>query len=675
MTLEDEITYLKGVGPARAKLYTKLGIQSVFDLLYHFPRSYVDMSSPTFLSQAILDEYNTICVTIKKKYPEQHIRQRFSIYKATAFDETGEITILIYNNDYLFKQLVEGEEFILNGKITGNIIKREISSPLIVSADCSEKIIPNYHLTEKLTNQAVRMHLKSAFELLDNEVPETLPKWVLQKYNLCALRYALEMIHFPTDNEVLKSARYRLAFEELLTLQLGLIMLKNGSREMTGAVMMPADISEFYSSLPFELTNAQKSAIADCIKDMCRNYPMNRLVQGDVGSGKTAVAAAACYFAYKNGFQSALMAPTEILASQHYQTLSEFLAPIGVSCCLLTGSLTPKQKRDLKERIKSGEYAVVVGTHALVVSSTEFSRLGLVITDEQHRFGVKQRATLAEKGENPHTLVMSATPIPRTMALIVYGDLDISVLNELPKGRQPIETYAVLGKLRNRAYGFIRDRLDEGRQGYIICPMIDENDMELQSVTAYAKGLSSFFAGYTIGTLHGKLPPREKEQIMQDFKDKKIDLLVSTTVVEVGVDVPNSVIILIENAERFGLSQLHQLRGRVGRGKHKSYCILVTDSPSPDSAKRLKLMTKTSDGFVVAEQDLKMRGPGDFFGSRQHGLPELKLADVINDTELLKLTRGCAEHILKMDNSLSKTENKLLKSAVEKLFSEKTALN
>lgn len=675
MKLSDSITYLKGVGSARAELYQKLGISTVNDLLYHFPRSYTDLSTPIFISQAVLDEYNTVCVTVKRKLPEARIRQRFSIYKAVAYDESGEITIVIYNSDYLFKQLSEGETYILNGKITGNFLKREIASPIIVSADSDDKILPNYPLTEKLTQQMVRAHVKNAFELLDTELPETLPKWILQKYNLCALRYALETVHFPKDSEELKAARYRLAFEELLTLQLGLILLKNGSREQTGAVMNDITINEFYSSLPFELTGAQKKAIADCTHDMCLEHPMNRLIQGDVGSGKTAVAAAACYFSYKNGFQSALMAPTEILAAQHYQTLNSFLSPIGVRVCLLTGSLTPRQKKELKEKIACGEYDVVVGTHALVVSSTEFLNLGLVITDEQHRFGVKQRATLSAKGKNPHTLVMSATPIPRTMALIVYGDLDISVLDELPRGRQPIETYAVSGKLRSRAFGFVRDRLDEGRQGYVVCPMIEENDMELQSVTAYAKSLEKQFAGYNIGVLHGKLPAKEKDKIMQEFKEHRIDLLVSTTVVEVGVDVPNSVIIVIENAERFGLSQLHQLRGRVGRGKYKSYCILITDNPTPECAKRLKTMTKTSDGFVIAEQDLKLRGPGDFFGSRQHGLPEMKLADVVNDIELLKTTRACAEHILMMDKTLKKEENARLKKAVARLFDENNAMN
>ncbi len=675
MRLSDNINYLKGVGPARAQLYSKLGINTIYDLLHHFPRSYTDLSSPVYISQAILDEYNTICVTIERKYGVIRVRKGLDIYKATAYDESGEITIVLFNNEYLFAALKEGETYYLNGKITGNFVNREIGSPIVLKADSESKILPNYPLTDKLTNQMVRNHIKSAFSVLDTELPEVLPKWLMQKYNLCALRYALEMIHFPKNEEDIKRARYRLAFDELLNLQLGLIMLKNGSRELTGANMKNIAIDEFYSSLPFELTNAQKRAIAECCNDMCHEYPMNRLVQGDVGSGKTAVAAACCFFAHKNGFQSALMAPTEILASQHYKTLESFLNPLGVKVALLTGSLTQKQKTVLKEQIRNGEYDVVVGTHALVQDTTQFKNLGLVITDEQHRFGVKQRATLSAKGENPHTLVMSATPIPRTMALIVYGDLDISVLDELPKGRQPIETFAVLGKIRTRAYSFIKDRLEEGRQGYIVCPMIDENEMDLKSVTEYAKELEKYFLGFNIGVLHGKLKPAQKDQIMLDFKNQKIDLLVSTTVVEVGVDVPNAVIILIENAERFGLSQLHQLRGRVGRGDAKSYCILVTDNNSPECAQRLKLMTKTNDGFVISQYDLKLRGPGDFFGARQHGLPQMKVADLVNDLELLKITRQCAEHILTMDKDLSREENRLLKRSVDILFNSDNAMN
>ena len=436
--------------------------------------------------------------------------------------------------------------------------------------------------------------------------------------------------------------------------------------------MKNIQIDDFYNSLPFELTKGQQDAVNDCVQDMCKGSPMNRLVQGDVGSGKTAVAAGAAFFAYKNGFQTALMAPTEILAVQHYETLSGFLEPLGVKIALLTGSLTPKQKTNLKQQIANGEYNVVVGTHALVQQTTEFYKLGLVITDEQHRFGVEQRAALAKKGQNPHKLVMSATPIPRTLALMIYGDLDISILRELPKGRQPVETYAVTGKLRERAFGFVKDRLDEGRQAYIVCPMIDESEMDLQDVKSYARKLQEgSFKDYKIGLLHGKLSPAEKEQVMNEFKEHKTDLLVSTTVIEVGVDVPNSAVMVIENADRFGLSQLHQLRGRVGRGRYKSYCILITDNVSEESRKRLKILSKIHDGFKISEEDLKLRGPGDFFGSRQHGLPVMKIADMSADLETLKQAQKAAQEITSADPMLNDPENRGLKQLALMLFKDK----
>ena len=455
-----------------------------------------------------------------------------------------------------------------------------------------------------------------------------------------------------------------------------MFLLKNSNKLQTGCKMKNTPINEFNESLPFTLTDSQLLAIKECTQNMCENSPMNRLIQGDVGSGKTAVAAACCYFSHKNNFQSALMAPTEILANQHFNTLTEFLSPLGVKCCLLTGSLTPKQKSSIKKEISRGTYSVIVGTHALVQQTTVFKNLGLVITDEQHRFGVNQRATLAQKGNNPHTLVMSATPIPRTLALMIYGDLDISVLNELPKGRQPIETYAVTGKLRERAFNFIKQQLNQKRQAYIVCPAIDENENELKSVKSYAEKISkTSFKDYKIGLLYGKLSALEKDEIMSEFKDGKIDLLVSTTVVEVGVDVPNATVMLIENAERFGLSQLHQLRGRVGRGKYKSYCILVTDNVTEESKKRLKVLSKTSDGFVIAKQDLALRGPGDFFGNRQHGLPELKIASMSEDLDVLKDAQKIAEEILKEDSSLSMPQNKELSKLVRNLFEEHEKFN
>ena len=669
--MENEITYLKGVGPKRAECYNKLGINTVFDLLNHFPRSYLDFSHPLTIEEASKnnEEAHAIKGTVVKKLPEARIKKGLSIYKAIFTDDQTDLTIVIYNSEFSFRQLEVGKEYILYGKITGNLIRHEITNPLVLPIDFPDKIQPVYSLTEGLSQNLLRQAIHNALLAFNNEIYEPMPKKIMQKYGLCSLNYAMENIHFPKDFHSCEIAKKRLVFDELLILQIGMYILKNRTENSTGCQMQQQSLSEFYNALPFELTDCQKNAIKDCAADMCKNYPMNRLVQGDVGSGKTAVAAGAAFFAYQNGFQTAIMAPTEILATQHYQTLSEFLEPLGVKVALLTGSLTPKQKRILKEQIANGEYNVVAGTHALVQQTTEFKNLGLVITDEQHRFGVEQRQALATKGKNPHKLVMSATPIPRTLAMMIYGDLDLSILNELPKGRQPVETYAVTGKLRKRAFGFVKDRLNEGRQGYIVCPMIDENEMDLQDVKSYAKKLSEEdFKDYKVGLLHGKLTAVEKDKIMTDFKSHKIDLLVSTTVIEVGVDVPNAVIIVIENADRFGLSQLHQLRGRVGRGKFHSYCILITDNVNEESRKRLKILSKISDGFKISEEDLKLRGPGDFFGNRQHGLPPLKIANMSSDYEVLKLVQKVADEIVSNDPKLSNPENRELKQLAMKLF-------
>ena len=669
--MENEITYLKGVGPKRAECYNKLGINTVFDLLNHFPRSYLDFSHPLTIEEASKnnEEAHAIKGTVVKKLPEARIKKGLSIYKAIFTDDQTDLTIVIYNSEFSFRQLEVGKEYILYGKITGNLIRHEITNPLVLPIDFPDKIQPVYSLTEGLSQNLLRQAIHNALLAFNNEIYEPMPKKIMQKYELCSLNYAMENIHFPKDFHSCEIAKKRLVFDELLILQIGMYILKNRTENSTGCQMQQQSLSEFYNALPFELTDCQKNAIKDCAADMCKNYPMNRLVQGDVGSGKTAVAAGAAFFAYQNGFQTAIMAPTEILATQHYQTLSEFLEPLGVKVALLTGSLTPKQKRILKEQIANGEYNVVAGTHALVQQTTEFKNLGLVITDEQHRFGVEQRQALATKGKNPHKLVMSATPIPRTLAMMIYGDLDLSILNELPKGRQPVETYAVTGKLRKRAFGFVKDRLNEGRQGYIVCPMIDENEMDLQDVKSYAKKLSEEdFKDYKVGLLHGKLTAVEKDKIMTDFKSHKIDLLVSTTVIEVGVDVPNAVIIVIENADRFGLSQLHQLRGRVGRGKFHSYCILITDNVNEESRKRLKILSKISDGFKISEEDLKLRGPGDFFGNRQHGLPPLKIANMSSDYEVLKLVQKVADEIVSNDPKLSNPENRELKQLAMKLF-------
>ncbi len=672
--LEKPINYLKGVGPKRAELYEKLGVFNVYDLLNYFPRDYIDYTDFIDIKDSIMNENCVVRGRVVKKLSPARIRKGLTVYKMIVTDDTADLTVVIYNSEFLFNQFSLDNEYIFYGKITGSIVRKEINSPLMIAADCEDKIQPIYPLTEGLTQNLLRQTIHNAFASFDKEIYEPMPKNIMRENSLCSLEFALKNIHFPKDVHSCELAKKRLVFDELLTLQLGMYLLKKKTRSQTGCSMKNVSVDDYYNSLPFELTNGQKSAIEDCTLDMQKNFPMNRLVQGDVGSGKTAVAAGSAYFAARNGFQTALMAPTEILAIQHYETLKNFLEPLGVKTCLLTGSFTAKQKRVVKQEILDGEYQVVVGTHALVQQSTEFQNLGLVITDEQHRFGVEQRAVLASKGNNPHKLVMSATPIPRTLALMIYGDLDLSILKELPKGRQPIETYAVTGKLRERAFGFVRDRLDEGRQGYIVCPMIDENELDLQDVKTYAKKLSDGeFKNYRVGLLHGRLSANDKEKIMRQFKAHEIDLLVATTVVEVGVDVPNAVIMLVENADRFGLSQLHQLRGRVGRGEHKSYCILVTDNVTEESKRRLKVLSKTSDGFKISEEDLKLRGPGDFFGSRQHGLPKMKIADMSQDTEILYAAQNTARRITDDDPELEKSENKGLKEIAERLFDKKTA--
>ncbi|MCI5905749.1 MAG: ATP-dependent DNA helicase RecG [Oscillospiraceae bacterium] len=675
MDINSPITELSGVGEKRAALYKKLNIFTVGDLLCHYPRSYIDYSSPVSIAESQLNEHSVIKARVIKKIPAARIRQGLVIYKVVVTDDSDNMTIVLYNNRFAYEALSEGEEYIFSGKVTGNLLRREMNTPIFIKASEPQKLRPVYSLTEGLTSNMVITNVTQALDSVDEiAFADHIPHFIRQKYSLAAFEYSLRNIHFPADSNIAEAAKKRLAFDELLTLQLGMFLMKSRSRTLTGCKMSGGGglMKEFQSGLPFELTLAQVRASEEIIADMCRDYPMNRLVQGDVGSGKTAVAAAAALFAQKNGCQTALMAPTEILARQHYKTLTDLLAPHGVKVCCLTGSLTPKQRKVLGEQIANGEFDVITGTHALISGSTEFKRLGLVIMDEQHRFGVNQRARLAEKGENPHRLVMSATPIPRTLALIIYGDLDISVLDELPKGRRKIETFAVTDKLRSRACGFVKKQIDEGRQAYIVCPMIEEGESELVSAKGYAEKLAKGeFNGYTIGILHGKMSSQEKDEVMGRFKSGEIQLLVATTVVEVGVDVPNASVIMIENAERFGLSQLHQLRGRVGRGQYQSYCILVAGAVNDEIRERLKIMTETSDGFKISEYDLKLRGAGDFFGERQHGLPEMRIADAAADRELISKAQNAAKDIMEESPDLSKFP--LLKSDIDRMFSSGAA--
>ena len=677
--LNDSIQYLKGVGEKRAKLYQKLGVETIYSLLRFFPRAYLDYSETKPIGECAIGEVCCVRASVYKKQGEQRIRKGLSLFKVFVTDGQDDLTITIFNSKYAFEALEIGREYCFYGKLQGNLLRREMNSPSFLDPSAENAVKAIYPLTEGLTNNMVSKSVKQALTLWGDQLEDVLPSSIREQESLCHLRYAYENIHFPADQHALAISKQRLVFEELLTLQLGLGLLKTQNRERTGVHIAPTDMRVFEQALPFRLTNSQKRAINDGLRDFQGSTPMNRLVQGDVGSGKTMVACALAYAAAKSGYQTAIMAPTEILAIQHQDTFTHTLDGLGIRCVLLTGSLTAKQKSALREQIAAGEADVVIGTHALIQETVRFHRLGLVVTDEQHRFGVNQRAKLAQKGENPHRLVMSATPIPRTLALIIYGDLDVSVIEQPPAGRLPVKTYFITSKKRARAYHFIREHIAEGRQAYIVCPLIEKSDAanaetasELHAVNSYAKSLEQTeLRDVRTGILHGKMKPAEKERIMLAFKNHELDLLVSTTVIEVGVDVPNAVIILIENAENFGLSQLHQLRGRVGRGEIQSHCILVSDNRSEQTLERLKIMTQSSDGFYISEQDLKQRGPGDFFGERQHGLPALKIANMAEDMVVLRHTQAIAAAILADDPRLSKPEHAGLHKLVDELFAQK----
>ena len=661
----DNITYLKGVGEKRAKILNKLGIFTVGDLLRSFPRDYVDFSEPTAISELNPEENGVFSgLVIKKLRP--YITRSFSIFKLVVSDNTDNILITIFNSKYIFDSLEEGQEYIFSGKIKGTILAKECQSPVFIRATDKNLLTPKYHLSDGISAKVMAGCVKNALEKC--EVNDLLPLYIRESYCLTEYKRALYDVHFPENRDRLIDGRRRFAFEEMLTLQLGMKLMKGRGKKLTPSVMTERDMSDFFGSLSFSPTNAQLRSIKECIGDMESGSPMNRLLQGDVGSGKTLVAAALCCYAAKNGYQSALMAPTEILAVQHYNTLEKLLSPLGISVALLTGST---EKKPVYAAIEKGEAQVVVGTHAIIQSGVNFRNLGLVITDEQHRFGVGQRTLLSSKGTAPHTLVMSATPIPRTLAFVIYGDLEVSVLDEMPKGRIPIKTYGVDSSFRERIYKFIRKHIEMGLQAYIVCPLVEESEGgsdKAAAVKYYEELKKGYFSDIEIGLLHGKMKQAEKDKVMTSFKSGGIKLLISTTVIEVGVDVPNAVIMVVENAERFGLSQLHQLRGRVGRGKEQSYCILITDSKSDYTKARIDTMVRTADGFEIANEDLKLRGPGSFFGARQHGLPELKIADLSNDVHLIKETGELAEKIIKSDPKLEKPEHKGLKALTERLF-------
>lgn len=688
LNLNSPVTELPRIGEQRAKKLQKLGLDSAGDLLYWFPREYQDLRE--IYSVADAPEDIPCCVTgiVAASPVTQLIRQGLLITKVRIVDDRAILDVTFFNQSYVRNALIPGNTYIFYGTVQREGNRYTMSNPMFEQErkrHFTGRIMPVYPLTAGITNyimsEAVRQVLVQCGRSIDEPLPETLR----QEHQLMEAGKALQNVHFPADFDSLEAARRRLVFEELFFLSLGLAMMKTRRREEAALSCQPCDLDEYLSTLPFTLTNAQRRTIEEAMRDMCSGVPMNRLVQGDVGSGKTVVAAACGWLMAKNGGQSALMVPTEILAEQHYQTLAPLLERSGLRVALLTGSMKAKQKRDVYERLELGMVDLLIGTHALISDGVHFQRLGLVITDEQHRFGVGQRAKLADKGKNaegitPHVLVMSATPIPRTLALIIYGDLEVSVIDEKPAGRQEIDTFLIGEDKRQRLYGFIRKQVDEGHQVYIVCPSVSEETAlekgtltaaELKAVEEYAEELQKdCFPDFSVGLVHGKLKPKAKEQVMSRFAQGEVDILVSTTVIEVGVDVPNATLMVIENAERFGLSQLHQLRGRVGRGTAKSYCILVSDNRNAETRNRMKVLCSTNDGFKISEEDLKLRGAGDFFGTRQHGLPQLRVADLSGDLRTLQEAREAAEKLLLQDCELSQPDNQGVLHRVRRLFDQ-----
>ena len=671
ISLDTSIQYLTGVGPKRAALYQKLDIHTVRDLLYYFPRSYIDLTAPCDIAAMPLFEQCAVRARVVAKSAPQYIRRGMTLFRVKVADDSGSMVITFFNVKYAVEALKYDTEYIFYGRSGGTLTRREMASPSIYPADLPNALIPVYPLTQGLSSKMVGANIAQALQLLGEELDDPIPAFIRQEYHLCHLQFALRNIHLPTDRESAEIARRRLIFEELLMLALSLRSVRDDTYTQTSYVCGKADLQPFFDQLPFTLTGAQQRAIDQVRQDLAKNTPMNRLVQGDVGSGKTMVAAAASYIAFQNHYMSALMAPTEILAQQHYHGLSRLLEPLGMRLGLLCGSMTAKEKRDIKERIALGMVDLIIGTHALISKDVDLPNLALVVTDEQHRFGVRQRASLSEKSNHPHTLVMSATPIPRTLALMIYGDLDVSSIDELPPNRQPVKTYVISSKIKERAYNFLKDHLDRGLQGYIVCPLVEAMETtpaNLQNAEEYADKLARGpFQNYRVGVLHGKMRAKDREAIMQQFASGEIQLLVSTTVIEVGVDVPNAVIMMVENAERFGLSQLHQLRGRVGRGSVQSYCILISDTQNPDTKQRLQVLHQTNDGFKVAEYDLKARGPGDFLGKRQHGLPQLKIADLSSSMDTMEQVQQAAQRI--HEHPLSAGEKALLQQRIQHILS------
>ena len=678
LTPDTPVRYLKGVGPKTAERFEKLGILTLADLLCHYPRRYLDFSRPYSIAEAPLDTECVVKAEVFAKPAGRILPGGRRMERITAGDDVSSLEVTWFNNPYAAQKLELGQEYYFQGVVTGGMLRRQMVNPQVrtemqIQSAPFEAVYPQ---TEGLTSSAIG---KCVRQLLPHAelLPDPLPPAMLQKYRLLPKAEAVRAIHCPKTEDEAFAARRRLIYEELLILQLGIGRMKNRGAAATGAPMRPLDPEPFWASLPFSPTGAQRRAVGEILTDMAGDTSMNRLLQGDVGSGKTLVAAAAIWACIRSGYQAALLAPTEILASQHAENLNRLLAPFGMRVALLTGGMKAAVRRTTLTAIREDQADLVVGTHAILSEGVEFARLGLAVVDEQHRFGVRQRGMLAEKAENPHLLVMSATPIPRTLGLLLYGDLDISILDELPPGRKPVKTRCITGKKRRDLYGFLDREIGAGRQVYIVCPAIEDTpDGGLNAVKTYYEDVAkALLPERRVGLMHGKLKPKEKAAVMEDFKEGRLDALVSTTVIEVGVDVPNATVMVIENAERYGLSALHQLRGRVGRGAAESWCFLVSDNAGENVQKRLKFLCSTSDGFAVAQYDLETRGPGDFFGSRQHGLPTLQIADLMNDTRTLHAAQSEAALLLAEDPLLTRPEHALLAQQVQQMFEKAGALN
>ncbi len=667
INLEEDVKYTKGVGPKKVELLNKLGIFTLKDLITYYPRTYEDRSKPKFLydcgdGEEVLVEV-IACSTVNNVRLKGKTMQRLIVR-----DETASATVTWFNQPYLKDKFIIGQKYKIYGKISKKLGKITFNSPMFDEGEQNKntgRIIPIYPLTFSLSQNVLRKIIEEAIKKVYGKLEETLPEYILKENQLQNINDATKFIHFPNEFKDFNIARKRLVFEELLSVQLALLMLKNKYKTNKNGIKFSeeAKMSDVINTLPFKLTKAQLRVLEEIDRDMEADKNMNRLLQGDVGSGKTVVAMCSAYKAVKSGYQVAIMAPTAILATQHLENFKKILEKVNIRCELLISGITKKQKESILKRLENGEIDILIGTHAIIEDNVKFKKLGLVVTDEQHRFGVKQRMKIAQKGKNPDVLVMTATPIPRTLALILYGDLDISIIDELPPNRKEIETYAVNKNMTQRVNNFIEKQLKEGRQAYIVCPLVEENEeMDLKSVEKlYEEYSKEIFPQYKVQYIHGKMKQKEKDEIMKSFKEGKIDILISTTVIEVGVDVPNSNIMVVENAERFGLAQLHQLRGRVGRGEYKSYCVLKYEGKSDTTRKRMQVMTQTNDGFIISEKDLELRGAGDFFGTMQHGLPEFKIANLFEDVDTLKQVQSIATKILEKDPKLEKAENQKLK--------------